>query len=58
MTKEIEKYLRDLLYEALSSINQEAGIVSLDYNQEEGKCTVILDVVRIPEEDYVGFAGY
>ena len=56
--KKIESELRDLLYDALSSINQESGIRDISYNPKEKTCTVVLSVVNIPEDDYIGFAGY
>lgn len=58
-TKEqIEEKLKDLLSEALESLNQEDGIISLKYDEKNKECTVKMNVVIVEEDNYVGFAGY
>lgn len=56
--EEIEKRLVDMLYEILRGHNQEDGIRSLVYDEENQVCTVKLDVHIVKEDDYIGFAGY
>jgi hypothetical protein len=59
-TKEyIEDQLNDILYDCLASSNQEGTIESLTYDPKTKKVTVVFEEISIvPEDDYVGFAGY
>lgn len=56
--EEIEKQLHDGLDELLSAANQEGTIRSLVYDEETQTCIVTFAVVIIPEDNYIGFAGY
>jgi len=54
----IEERLKDILYECLSNANQESGLISLEYDEENEECNVKLSVCIVEEDDYVGFDGY
>ena len=56
--EEIEKRLKDMLYEMLSSQNQEDGFISLEYDEEKQECNVRMSVHTVEEDDYIGFSGY
>ena len=51
------KELHDLLYDCLSSANQEGGIHKIR-GIEDGKLVVELSVVEVPEDNYIGFDWY
>lgn len=58
---QVKKILRDLLNEALESMNQERSfeIVKLDLSTPgEESFTVKFNVVACPEDNYIGFQGY
>jgi len=52
-----EQELADLLDECLESSNQSGSIISLTINDDE-TCTVIMQYVEVPEDNYIGFQGY
>lgn len=56
--EEAEKELHEMLYDALRGINQECGIQSLTVDVDKETCTVVLDVVEIPEDNFIGFESY
>lgn len=56
--EEIEKGLKDRLYNILSDYNQESSIISLKYNKESETCTIELTVHIVEEDNYIGFDGY
>jgi hypothetical protein len=56
--EEIEKGLKDSLYNILSDYDQESSIISLKYNEESGTCTIELTVHIVEEDNYIGFDGY
>lgn len=56
--EEIEKSLKDTLYEILSDQNQEDGFISLEYNEEKQECNVRMSVHIVEEDDYIGFGSY
>ncbi len=58
--KEKENKLKELLDELLEYGNQNGSIISLKINKNnDGQtCTVIMSVVEIKEDNYIGFAGY
>ena len=56
--KEIEKRLKASLHEILRDGAQEDSIISLKYDSKKQECTVQMTVHIVPEDDYVGFAGY
>jgi hypothetical protein len=56
--EEIEKRLKDTLYEILSDQNQEDGFISLEYNEEKQECNVRMSVHIVEEDDYIGFGSY
>jgi hypothetical protein len=55
---EKEEILSELLNECLRSANQDGSIVSLQVNPDGQTCTVVLSVIEVEEDDYVGFQGY
>ncbi len=54
----IERELKNLLYEMLSTRYQQDAIISLDYDPKSQECTVKLTVHIVEEDQYIGFAGY
>lgn len=56
--KQIENALYDLLDELLESGNQEGSINSISYDSKTQKATIIMNVVIIEEDDYIGFQSY
>ena len=55
---EIESMLHSMLYDLLSSYNQEGAIKSFKYNEERETCTIELSTHIVEEDDYIGFDGY
>jgi hypothetical protein len=53
-----EEELYDMLHEALRSFNQEDGIQSLTVDVDKETCTVVLSVVEVDDDNYIGFDGY
>ena len=56
--EEIENRLKELLSECLESANQEHGIISLKYDPETEKATIIMDTTIVEKDDYIGFEAY
>ena len=56
--EEIEQKLKDLLYEMLSSYNQEGSILSLEYDEEKQECNLKMSVNIVEEDNYIGFSSY
>ena len=56
--KNVEEELANLLIECLEGSNQESGIKDFHYDEEKQEFHVVFDVVTVPEDNYIGFAGY
>jgi hypothetical protein len=56
--EEIENSLRELLYDCLSTANQESAIKTLSYNEETHECTIVMSTHINEEDNYIGFEGY
>lgn len=56
--EEIEAELKNQLRELLSSGNQEDSILSFKFDEDKMEVNVKLSVTSIPEDNYLGFAGY
>jgi len=56
--KQIEKRLKDMLYDLLSSGNQESALKNLTYDKKTKQCNIIMNVHIVEEDDYIGFDGY
>lgn len=56
--EEIEAILKDLLYECLSTANQEDAIISLEYDEANNEAIVKLSVHIEEDDNYIGFSGY
>ena len=50
--------LTDMLTECLSSFNQEGSFKVKIVDLHNMKLTVEFDIVEVPEDNYIGFAGY
>lgn len=56
--EEIEKRLKDMVYEMFSSSNQEDGLLSFKYDEEKQECILRMNVHIVEEDDYIGFSSY
>lgn len=56
----VEAVLLETLKEGLESMNQESGVLSVEFDRETMTCTAKLNVVLIEEqgEEFIGFEGY
>jgi len=56
--EEITRSLTELLNDCLESINQENSFKVVSTDLDRMKFTVEFDIVTVPEDGFIGFAGY
>jgi len=56
--EELEKELYNVMNDCLEGINADGSIKSCKVNLETKEVTFTFDIVEVPEDDYIGFAGY
>lgn len=56
--EELAKSLTDTLDECLEGINADGSIIGCKIDRENKKVFFEFDIIEVPEDNYIGFAGY
>ncbi len=56
--EEVKNRLSDMLEECLESCNQDGSFIVKYVDLKNMKFCVEFDIVKVEEDDYIGFAGY